>query len=466
MISAPFRPPFISIIGGCQVSGLAAAARALLPEAIVTAWHVGVDHASSVDTVAAALDGSDLILSQFDETEARQPLRPSVIRASGLKVVAVPVLVFPGFHPDMVYVPRGDGSLLSCQGGDYHSRITAAGFRLGLDPEQVFRLFNGYVFSALGYFDVFDAASILLIDQFDEYGYDLRMLIPQWIAHSGAFMHTINHPKVIVLADLCTVALKKAGLIADTASLGSQPSDYLENNFVGAVFQPLARRLGIAGSDVYQRAAQTVQPTQGRQITLREYIAGSYADYRNLPPDFAWTAEVEAASDILRTVVVVPVSKPRRSIQSLLEAARAATDVSDWAEAALRWGELATLHPDLVEPRVKLGDSLRELGDWPRCEAVCAKAWELFPGDMWVGRNWALSSHYAGNIAEAIRRYAEVGKHHHHDLIAADLADCLLISGDFHAAETVLEEGLGNFSDSRWLLATKQRLDARKSSSS
>jgi hypothetical protein len=102
MISAPFRPPFISIIGGCQVSGLAAAARALLPEAIVTAWHVGVDHASSVDTVAAALDGSDLILSQFDETEARQPLRPSVIRASGLKVVAV-----PGFG--LSRIPSGHG---------------------------------------------------------------------------------------------------------------------------------------------------------------------------------------------------------------------------------------------------------------------------------------------------------------------------------------------------------------------
>lgn len=463
MMFAP-QSPVITIIGGCQVTGLAAATRALLPEATVIAFHVGADQASSVANVAAALDGSDLVLSQFDETDARQSLRPNTIRARGLKLISIPVMVFPGFHPDMIYIVWGNGSLLRCQQSDYHSRITAAGFRLGLGQEQVFRLFNGYVFAALRYYDVFDAASVVLIEQFQKFGYDLRHLMPRWIAHSGAFMHTINHPKVVVLADLCTVALKKAGFVADTALLASQPEDNLENDFVGAIFSQVARRAGVEASGAYQRAISVLQPGQSRQISLRDHIAASYAGYRNLPPDFAWPSEVEAASDVIRSLLVAPNSRPRPSIQLLLEAARVASNTSNSAEAALLWGDLVALQPDLAESHIKLGDSLRELGDWARCEVVCTEAWNRFPDDMWVGRNWALSAHYAGNIAEAVRRYTQVATHHRHDLIAADLADCMLIIGDLDGAEAVLRNALNYVPDSHWLRATTQRLRALRSS--
>jgi hypothetical protein len=426
----------------------------------VRAWHVGIDAATSADAVALQLDGSDVVLSQFAGQDCPSVLQDAALRARGLKVAVLPLFVFPGFHPDMIYLLAGPGRVLHNHGSDYHSRLVAAGFRLGLTQAQVARLFNSYVFASLGYFEVFDAACSIVIGDYARFGYDVTPLIPRWLT-AGAFMHTLNHPKIRVLQDLCLLALRQAGVVGADTAIDMDLPDSLAESFVGAISPPIARRLGIAATGFALPSNGALGHTQ-RDVSMQAYISESFRIYAALPPAFDWGPDVTRACEILTSLGVRPGKPETLSIDAMIREAQKAVERRDWSAAARHWGDVATLRPESIEAHFEWGRALREVRDWEACDLVCSNAWLKFPDDLWIARNWALVPQYAGDFHEAIRRYRAVCALHDYDALLADLADCLLMVGEATEAAVIVASAMTRFPHSQWLPLTRDRIVAEQ----
>jgi hypothetical protein len=77
---------------------------------------------------------------------------------------------------------------------------------------------------------------------------DLSAAMICW-ERSGVFMHSINHPKVVVLADIAKALLKNANLPFDPdLPLADIVPDVLANGGIWPVYPDLARTIGVAGS--------------------------------------------------------------------------------------------------------------------------------------------------------------------------------------------------------------------------
>ena len=302
--NATSEHPRIAIIGSCQVVGLAAAARRLLPGAEVIAWHIGVYPKDSDEDILALLPGFDLVISQIPDWDEHVSLHISSLREHGLNAIYLPVLVFPGFHPDTTYINAPDGSMRHGLGSDYHSLIIASAFALGLPEQRVLPLFNSYVFAELGYFEVFEAAKKALLNNFQNAGFDLEPLFDIWIRQIGQFMYTINHPHILALATLCRVVLARADLVDVMVPVPENIDDFLAAHFIWPTYPALAKRIGLRGSTTFLAIANGQAEDQARELPLADYIAGCYRIYSSLEKDALRVGGVATACERLRAIVV------------------------------------------------------------------------------------------------------------------------------------------------------------------
>lgn len=288
----------IAIIGSCQVTGLRVAVQRMLPDAEVKSWHVGVPAPPIGDTdeaLLAQLAGFDFIISQLSDWDSHILLRISRLRDLGLPVIYLPTFVFAGFHPDSTYV-IGSGGLVRGAETDYHSIIIAASFQLGIPAERVAPLFNAYVFVELGYFDVFEASKTALIASFEKEGFDLRPYFDHWRAEVGQFMYTINHPHIMVLANLARLALVQTNLILPDLDLSDAIEDYLADDFIFPTYPALARKFGCAGSTTILRGRNKLKQHQLRDCSLAEFININYLHYHTIQPDFSRSPTISGAA--------------------------------------------------------------------------------------------------------------------------------------------------------------------------
>jgi hypothetical protein len=299
-----FKCARIAIIGSCQVVGLAAATRRILPGAEVNAWHIGVHPKDSDEAILALLPGFDLVLSQIPDWDEHALLRISRLRERGLNAIYLPILTFPGFHPDITYIHAPDGSMRHGLGTAYHSLIIASAFVLGLPEQRILPLFNSYVFAELGYFEVFEVAKEALFNNFRNAGYDLGPLFDLWIRQVGQFMYTINHPHILVLATLCRLVLARANLVDVRTPVPENIDDSLAAHFIWPTYPPLAKRIGLPGSTTFLINAHGLAGDQARELPLGDYITRCYRIYSGLQKDALRVGNVAKACDRLGAVVV------------------------------------------------------------------------------------------------------------------------------------------------------------------
>jgi hypothetical protein len=305
MTGGLLKPLRIAIIGTCQVGGLAAAAKRLLPEAQVQAWHVGVHPNDSDEDLLGLLSGFDLVISQLSDWDGHIALRITRLRELKLPVVFLPALVFPGFQPDITYI-QGPGGLVRGLETEYHSVIVAAAFTLGVPDWRVSELFNAFVFATLGYFDVFDAAKTALLSNFAQEGLDLVPLFDGWMQQAGQFMYTINHPHILVLATLCRLALARAGHLDPEAPLPMAIDDYLAKHFIWPTYPALAKRFGLpGGSTTFLRRDNDLVEGQSRALPLADYVSASYKIYDGLAKDTLRKGVVATACERLAPLITV-----------------------------------------------------------------------------------------------------------------------------------------------------------------
>lgn len=196
--------------------------------------------------------------------------------------VALPVVIFRAFHPDIVYLLH-DGVAVEGAAHHYHSAIVYACFRAGMSIKETISRFNGNFMERCGYMNMWLPERDRLVEEFSGFGIDIAAQIRTWGRH-GAFMHSINHPRIHVLHDIAAELLRARGCTPFPGSV--MPHDNLAAGALFAVYPEIGEVLGVAGSYVFKDIHSY------RPVDLKGFITGSFECYERigrgsivLPPD-------------------------------------------------------------------------------------------------------------------------------------------------------------------------------------
>ncbi len=273
-------PLKLAFVGNCQVTGILAALRVLLPGAEISGWHIGATPATR-EEIAADLPKYDVVLSNIWDGEEGGLFDLGRLKERCARVVRVLPLVFTGFHPDSTYLFHREQAVLGVV-GPYHSAIIAAAYSLGLRLERVPSLFNTLVYSRLGYFDAFPTAKEEFIVMHRHHGYEVAGHFEDWM-RAGPFMYTINHPRIDALSTMATMAAIQAELVAPDTPIPDGVPDYLEAHYRWPTYPEIAKRIGVPGSMKFLRDSHGRAEDYVREISLLGAVGRSYRVYAATP---------------------------------------------------------------------------------------------------------------------------------------------------------------------------------------
>ena len=258
----------IAVLGNCQGDSLALCLRAMNPSL-------------SVEFVSYADIGEDglsikYVLKKYDWVFSQTFIRPQIPAEHAHKVIYFPVVAFPAFHPDMAYLrgKRKGGELETVASPMviYHSSIAMYCYKQGISLDDCVNWFNVYVYNGLGYLDAWEQCRQDLLDQGDHAGMPLGAMLAKW-TRGGNFMHTINHPKLHVMADIARQLMSRANIQIVSQNAVDNLDDPLIGGSIWPLYPPIADRLDLHGDMVFK------SPTKGVNLTLREFVEKCYAIY-------------------------------------------------------------------------------------------------------------------------------------------------------------------------------------------
>ena len=265
----------IVISSNCMTGGLTSAISMLLPAAIIVPVpRVGVDDSVLDEQLSIA----DVWL--FSGPEEMQSAAFERINKPHLRVFRFPELYFNAFHPDQVYAWMRDGSLVEGATGPYNSAIALWAWQHGLTAQQTISLFTPEIFGALGYHDRWQVSIDRLRHDFVPFPHlDYRdFIIP--LQRAGAFMHTVNHPKVPAIAQMARLLAKQIDPSIDIESIpieNMMVDGLFMASFSWSVYPSVANGLGIKGAFMWKLEDHSV-------IGLEEFVQSSFAKYEVQQP--------------------------------------------------------------------------------------------------------------------------------------------------------------------------------------
>jgi hypothetical protein len=287
------------VVGHCQGSAVAQALRVLLPDAEVRYRSLygmrdrraGIQAFLRQNAAADAVFASELAQGDLPE-DARAHLMPTVL--------------FAAFHPDLVYVGDAAGPAgrhVPSPVGSYHSALALYGFRRGLSAEDTLKLFCEPVYRHVGYLDAWEAATGTQLRLAREVGWDFGPLLARW-SRRGAFMHSVNHPRMFVAADLARALLDRAAIPFVDFDIEPFLHDELLAQGSWPVYPEIGRVYGLSGGYSFlprsRRGSRRPQP-----MTLGRFVAESFALYRqrrsaelSCPRVETWLAEAALPGDL------------------------------------------------------------------------------------------------------------------------------------------------------------------------
>ncbi len=285
--AAPGRDgPRIAVIGNCQARGVARSLTVLLPDARIDLMPLGSlgQGRRSLKALADGLSGYDHVFTQPFPTGRLRDGGAEDLIAALPRARPFPAIVFPAFHPDMVYVGdlsgRTESGLVPSPLHTYHSAIILFGYLRGLSAERIVRLFREDVFAALGYLDGWQLFADDLVRTSRAVGVDLTPELLRW-SRRGAFMHSINHPKLFVLADLAARVAREAGLAPVDLAVDDYLVDDLLDDVIWPIYPPVADVYGLTGSYAFKRR---MRPGAAPSILdVAGLLAESVALYDTMP---------------------------------------------------------------------------------------------------------------------------------------------------------------------------------------
>ncbi len=307
----------IVVSGNCQIGALSATLAAMLPDDVVEPIPYYPEDPASEALNREALRTADVWVNNIS-----RPLHDQIIGDAPRPetILYVPNIRFFGFHPDILHVQlAGGGTLQTGAAGPYNSAIVLAGWKLGLDEDEIVARFTSETCAALGYSHFWGQALVELKRRVDLSDLDWgEVYLP--LARGTAFMLTDNHPRLDVMVHLARLAGARLGADLEAVQFPWEqviPDGLLATSEVWPVYPGVAEPLGLRGGHVWRTSA-------GELLDLRSFVRRSLETYAIVDPadvvapalDEPRLLDVIAASPGARSVAVgldVPASPPART---------------------------------------------------------------------------------------------------------------------------------------------------------
>lgn len=263
----------IAVVGNCQWVGITRCLRAVSGASDVDGFNgrlletdpvEACNRVRSADFLFVQTGNADKLLAAADPDLAQRAIR-------------FPRVTFGAFHPDLCAVLGPGGAILQTPMGDNSSRIAASAYNKGLSVRDTVALFNPKVFAALRYFDWWVGARSTLFADFKQSEVDTSGLFEKWV-QTGCFMHTANHPKLHVVADVAVAMAKRINLTIRTFHPHVYLHDDLKDAPIWPVYPEIAERLRLEGDYCFKTWVK-----RGQEIlSLEEFVEASFDSYKSV----------------------------------------------------------------------------------------------------------------------------------------------------------------------------------------
>lgn len=272
----------IFMIGTCQAYVAKKLIDTMSPQ--VSVISIGLESANLNGLQSGNLDisrfveESDLVVFQMLPDAALHKKLIELYPEISKKIRYIPSISYTAFHPDMGYIVRADGSHLGGPMGDYHSLIAFWAWKNDLSLDEARKLYRHDVYEFLGYFSHTATADHFLIGLGEKMGVGLQSALARWKS-TGCFMHSINHPKLFVLADLSRILLAKEN-IEYIPDVEDYLFDELSNHPCWPIYPEIGQALGVRGNYIFKQARGL--GTEERPVptlTLDKYLELAYKNY-------------------------------------------------------------------------------------------------------------------------------------------------------------------------------------------
>ncbi len=198
-----------------------------------------------------------------------------VLKAACGNLMICPPVNFHAFHPDCVLASRKDtGHPVHSALGDYNSALALFGYTEGMGVEETVGMFRASVYQRAGYFDAWASSQQALLVVGRQFDFPFEKLYRSW-TQRGVFMHTINHPKLFVLADLAAEIMHRLGIEVDARLVESYVPDELLSSCVWPLYPELGRAMSLPGSYLFKAGT--------RLYDLHAFVEDSFGRYAAHP---------------------------------------------------------------------------------------------------------------------------------------------------------------------------------------
>jgi Polysaccharide biosynthesis enzyme WcbI len=251
------------IVGNCQIEGICKCLRALHPGGCVEVCYFVnmLRDFENEDRLLVHMRGFDFVIFQNFDHDFVGMLDTDMVRAAIPNAMILPSFLFSAFHPDIVFATRieadggTNGDCLQSPLGDYQSALTIYGYLRGLTVGKTVALFNQDIYDALGYTNMWAEAESFLISEWQRHGWRIEDFYMRWVRR-GVFMHSSNHPKLYVLADIARMILVRAQVAFEDYAVEECLADALLTSAIWPVYPPIADAYGVQGSMIFRRRIQ------------------------------------------------------------------------------------------------------------------------------------------------------------------------------------------------------------------
>jgi hypothetical protein len=226
--------------------------------------------------VGSAVAGDDIVFRQ------RNPSVPWTLRAPREHEFLYPRFWFNGFHPDFVPIVGGVGAVEPPL-RTMHSSLVLYGWQRRWSAQATAELFCEAVYERLHFFRYWDVARRALMEEGERIGFRLESMFERW-ASTGAFMHSLEHPALPVMADVARELARRAGLHPTVDTPEYYMNDPLKHLAVLPIYPELAVRLGVPGAYAFKKFQPPGDVETVHIIELEQFIEESFAAYAHMDP--------------------------------------------------------------------------------------------------------------------------------------------------------------------------------------
>lgn len=151
------------------------------------------------------------------------------------KILLFPPMRFYAYHPDMVQLGGGDPHVvIDGPAEGCHSIIGTLAWKAGLSPADAVDLFRDDVHMRLNQYLWWETSKTQVIEHGRSCDLDLEPMLARW-TQTDCFMHTLNHAKLFVVADIVRAILEKT----DTPIRPGRPERFAHDYFATSIVWPV-----------------------------------------------------------------------------------------------------------------------------------------------------------------------------------------------------------------------------------